>query len=286
MGGKALAIPTDVSDADAVENAAQKVEDEFGPIDTWINVAMTAVFAPVDKMEADEYKRVTEVTYLGQVYGILAAYKRMKPRDKGSIVLIGSALAYRGIPLQSSYCAAKHAIQGFADSFRAEMLHDKTNVQLTMVQLPGVNTIQFEWVKNKMPNKTKPIGGSYQPEVIAEGVYWAAHNKRRELMIGWPTLEAIYGNKVAPEFADWVLSRDGFEGQQREGEPQPKDTPYNLWEPVDMHKDYGARGPFDSTAKNFSPQLWITTHRGAMTAAVAGLVGLGGLIWAASNKNS
>jgi NADP-dependent 3-hydroxy acid dehydrogenase YdfG len=284
LGGRAIAIPTDVSDAQAVEQAAQKVEDELGPIDIWINVAMTAVFAPVKEMKPEEYKRVTEVTYLGQVYGTLAALKRMLPRDKGSIVLIGSALAYRGIPLQSSYCAAKHAIQGFADSLRCELLHDKSNVKFSMVQLPGVNTTQFGWVKNKLPMKTKPLGAVYQPEVIARGVYWAAHNKRRELMIGWPTLEAIFGNKFAPEYADWVLSREGIKGQQQQGHPKPADMKDNLWEPLDSERDYGSHGQFDSIAKTSSPQMWSSTHRAIMGLATAALGGVAGLLWMRSRS--
>jgi NAD(P)-dependent dehydrogenase (short-subunit alcohol dehydrogenase family) len=276
-GGQALAIPTDVSDPEAIERAALQIEREFGDIDIWINVAMTSVFAPVKDMEPEEFKRVTEVTYLGQVYGTLAALKRMLPRDKGSIVLVGSALAYRGIPLQSAYCAAKHAIQGFADSLRCELIHDKSKVKFTMVQLPAVNTTQFDWVRNKLPEKTKPLGSIYQPEVIARGIYWAAHHKRRELMIGWPTIEAIFGNKLAPEYADWVLARKGFKGQQIKGDPKPPDMADNLFSPLDDETDYGSHGHFDDQAKKRSPQLWLSTHRAFAALVAFGLAGIAGL---------
>ena len=248
-------MPTDVADADAVEAAAATVESEFGPIDVWVNNAMTSVFSPVKEMTPADYRRVTEVTYLGTVYGTLAALKRMQPRNVGSIVQVGSALAYRGIPLQSAYCGAKHAIQGFCDSLRAELLHDKSNVKLTMVQLPGVNTPQFDWVKNRLHNKGKPIGGVYQPEVAAEAIFWAAHNDRRELIVGVPALQAILGNKFAPQLGDWALSRIGFDGQQRQGEPEDPDRPNNLYEPVDGDRDFGAHGVFEEQARTFSPQL-------------------------------
>src|ERR1051326_5525876 len=183
FGGKALVIPTDTANADQVEAAAAKVEETFGPIDLWINVAMASVFSPVKEMKPEEYKRVTEVTYLGYVYGTLAALKRMLPRDKGHIIQIGSALAYRGIPLQSAYCGAKHAIQGFTESLRAELLHDKSNVKITMVQLPAVNTPQFGWVKSRLPHKAQPVPPIYEPEVIADAVVWVTEHYRRELFI-------------------------------------------------------------------------------------------------------
>ena len=209
FGGKAMVLPTDVADADAVEEAAQKVEEELGPIDVWVNDAMVSVFSPVKEMSAEEFRRVTEVTYLGYVYGTLAALKRMLPRDRGAIVQVGSALAYRGIPLQAAYCAAKHAIQGFVDSLRAELIHDGSNVRVTMVQMPALNTPQFRWVKSRLPNKAQPVPPIFQPEVAAEAIYWAAHNDRRELLVGWPTVKAVEGNKIAPGYADRYLAKHG-----------------------------------------------------------------------------
>lgn len=273
-GGVALAIPTDVSDPDAVEAAAKQAERDLGPIDVWIGNAMTAVFAPVSQMKPEEYKRVTEVTYLGQVYGALAALKRMRPRNRGKLVFVGSALAYRGIPLQSSYCAAKHAIQGFVDSLRTELLHERSRITLTMVQLSGFNTPQFGWVRNKLPEKPRPLGRCYQPELAAEGIHWAAHHKRRELIIGYPAVKAILGNKVAPQLGDWALAREGFGGQQTD-QPAPPDAPDNLFAPVEG--DFGAHGPFDGEALPGSKQLFLTTHRNQ--AAMAGGIAAGALAW-------
>ena len=275
-GGKAMIIQTDVSDADAVEAAADKVEKEWGPIDIWVNDAMCSVFSPVKEMKAEEFKRVTEVTYLGTVYGTLAALRRMLPRDQGSIVQVGSALAYRGIPLQAAYCASKHAIQGFCDSLRTELMHDGSQVRLTMVQLSAFNTPQFDWVKSRLPNKAQPVPPIFQPEVAAKGIVWAAHNERRELMIGWPSLKAIYGNKVAPEYADWVLANTGYKSQQTD-EPADPNRPNNLWEPLDQDEDHGTHGRFDDRAIADSPQLFGTTHRKLLSAlgigAVAALAG-------------
>jgi NAD(P)-dependent dehydrogenase (short-subunit alcohol dehydrogenase family) len=266
-GGEGLAIATDVSDYRQVEDAADRIEKDLGPIDIWINNAMTAVFAPVHEMEADEYRRVTEVTYLGQVHGALAALKRMRPRNHGKLVFVGSALAYRGIPLQSSYCAAKHAIQGFVDSLRAELLHEKSGIDLTMVQLSGFNTPQFSWVRNKLPNHPRPLGKCYQPEVAAEAIFWAAHHKRRELIVGTPAVEAIFGNKIVPQYGDWKLSRGGFKGQQT-GRKVAADRPDNLFEPVEG--DFAAHGIFEDEAQDSSRQLMLTTHR-KQVAAVGGL---------------
>lgn len=271
LGGKALILPCDVADADAVEAAAQRAEDELGPIDVWVNDAMTSVFGPVHEIKPDDFKRVTEVTYLGQVYGTMAALKRMKPRDQGHIVLVGSALAYRGIPLQSAYCGAKHAIQGFADSLRAELLHDKSKIHLCMVQMPAMNTPQFDWVKNLLPDKPQPVPPIYQPEVAAEAVYWAAHHRRRELFVGVSTDIAILGNKLFPQIGDWYLGRTGFQSQQRKGQPKSTDASDNLWEP--LPGDRGAHGDFDDKAKTFSPQLWLSLNRTPVLAAL-GLAGL------------
>jgi NAD(P)-dependent dehydrogenase (short-subunit alcohol dehydrogenase family) len=213
-GGKALVCVADVADDQQVETAAAAVEEKFGPIDVWINNAMTSVFSPVREMTADEFKRVTEVTYLGCVYGTLAALKRMLPRDRGAIVQVGSALAYRGIPLQAAYCAAKHAIQGFVDSLRCELLHDRSGVRLTMVQMPALNTPQFSWVKSRLPRRPQPVPPIFQPEVAADAIHWAAHHERAEIFVGWPTVAAIEGNKIAPRLADRYLARTGYESQQ------------------------------------------------------------------------
>ena len=276
-GGQALVLPLDVSDADAVEDAAQQVEDAFGPIDYWINVAMLSVFSPVKEMKPEEYKRVTEVTYLGYVYSTLAALKRMLPRDRGVIIQIGSALAYRGIPLQSAYCGSKHAIQGFNDSLRAELIHDKSKVRLTSLELPAVNTTQFGWVKSRLPNKPMPVPPIYQPEVIARAAVWATQHRRREIYIGWPTVEAIVGNKVWAGFADWYLGKTGYKSQQTDEKVSP-DRVNNLWEPVPG--DHGSHGTFDDKAKSFSPQLWADEHRIAL--GIAGVAALAGAAWLAA----
>lgn len=270
LGGQAIAIPTDVADADAVEAAAAQVEEAFGPIDVWINNAMTAVFAEFWDVEPDEYRRVTEVTYLGQAYGALAAVKRMRPRDRGTIVFVGSALAYRGIPLQSAYCGAKHGIQGLFDSLRTELMHHKSNVQLTMVQLPAINTPQHAWVRNKLSKKPMPVPPIYQPEVAARAIHYAARHPRRELWVGYPTIQAIAGNKLVPGLADRYLAEAGYTGQLTD-EPNEKGMPGNLFEPVEG--DFGAHGTFDAQATNSSPALWASTHPGWLTAA-AGLLGL------------
>jgi NAD(P)-dependent dehydrogenase (short-subunit alcohol dehydrogenase family) len=270
LGGKALVIPVDVADAEGIEHAAEAIEREFGPIDIWINNAMVSVFSPVKKMTPEEYKRVTEVTYLGVVYGTLTALKRMLPRDRGVIVQVGSALSYRGIPLQSAYCAAKHAIQGFHDSLRSELIHDKSNVRVTMVQLPAMNTPQFSWVKSRLPRKPQPVPPIYQPEIGAEAVLFAAHHDRREMYVGYPTVEAIIGDKIAPGFADWYLARNGYDAQQTT-EPVESDRRDNLWQPVPG--DHGAHGTFGDRAITSSPQLWISKNRKWLGIAGAGLTG-------------
>jgi NAD(P)-dependent dehydrogenase (short-subunit alcohol dehydrogenase family) len=279
MGGRALALQTDVADADRVEAAAAEVEEKFGPIDIWINNAMTSVFSPVKEMRPEEFKRVTEVTYLGVVYGTLAALKRMLPRDRGVIVEVGSALAYRGIPLQAAYCGAKHAIQGFVESLRCELLHDKSNVRVTMVQMPALNTPQFRWVKSRLPHKAQPVPPIFQPEVAASAIYYAARHDRREMYVGMPTVEAIIGNKVAPGLLDHYLARTGYESQQT-AEPADPNRPNNLWEPVPG--DHGAHGVFDDRSSDHSLQLWASTHRGLL--ALAGL-GLAGAAYAVFSRN-
>jgi len=253
-GGKALVLPTDVSDPAAVEAAAEETEKSFGPIDIWINNAMVSVFSPVKEMAPDEYKRVTEVTYLGYVYGTLAALKRMQPRDRGVIVQVGSALAYRSIPLQSAYCAAKHAIVGFTDSLRCELYHDESNIKVTVVQMPAMNTPQFGWVKSHLPHKAQPVPPIFEPDVGAEAVYRAAHNPRREVFVGWPTVEAIWGQRFVPGLLDRYLGRTGYAAQQT-SEPEDPQHPNNLWEPVPGHQ--GAHGTFDNSAKHFSSQQWL-----------------------------
>lgn len=272
-GGRALVLPTDVADAAAVEEAAGEVEKNLGPIDVWVNVAMASVFSPIKEMTADDFKRVTEVTYLGYVYGTLAALKRMLPRDKGVILQVGSALAYRGIPLQAAYCASKHAIQGFCDSLRSELIHEKSRVRVTMIQMPALNTPQFGWVKSRLPCKAQPVPPIYQPEVAARAIVFASHNPRREIYVGLPTVQAIVGNKLFPGLLDHYLGWNGFASQQR-SEPEDPNRPNNLYEPV--AGDHGAHGSFDNKARRRSPQLWTTMHR---TCLVAGaLAVLGGLV--------
>ena len=276
MGGKAVVMPTDVASAEQVEAAAATIEKELGPIDIWVNNAMASVFSPIKAMTAEEFKRVTEVTYLGYVYGTLAALKRMLPRDRGVIVQVGSALAYRGIPLQAAYCGAKHAIQGFMDSLRSELLHDSSQVQVTMVQMPALNTPQFRWVKSRLPHKAQPVPPIFQPEVGAQAVVWAAHHPRRELYVGWPTVKAIVGNKLVPGVGDWYLARTGYAAQQTD-EPADPTRPHNLWQSVPG--DHGAHGVFDERATDWSAQLWATTHRGWLALAGAGLAGLAYVAW-------
>jgi short-subunit dehydrogenase len=274
FGGKAIAISCDVADAEGMEAAAERVEQELGPIDVWINVAMTSVFSFIRDMTAAEFKRVTEVCYLGYVNGTLAALKRMLPRDRGHIIQVGSALAYRGIPLQAAYCASKHAIQGFMDSLRAELIHDHSNIVAVMVQMPALNTPQFDWCRNKLPNKAQPVPPIYQPEIAAEAIVFASKNKRREIYVGLPTVIAIVGNKLFPRLGDWYLGKTGVKGQQT-AEKADHGKPDNLYEPV--VGDRGAHGRFDDRAYSFSPQLWTDLHRdwilGGMFVGVLALVG-------------
>jgi NAD(P)-dependent dehydrogenase (short-subunit alcohol dehydrogenase family) len=270
LGGRALVLPTDVADADAVERAAAAVEEQFGAIDIWVNVAMCSVFSPVKQMTADDYRRVTEVTYLGFVYGTLAALKRMLPRDRGMIVQVGSALAYRGIPLQSAYCGAKHAIQGFTESVRCELIHDRSNVKITMVQMPALNTPQFDWVKSRLPRKPQPVPPIYQSEVAAEAIHWAAHHYRREWYVGGSTVTVIVGNKLAPGLGDWYLGQQGYGAQQYDGPVSPNRR-NNVYHPVDDERDYGAHGDFDDRSADFSYQLWLDQRRHWML--LAGLAG-------------
>jgi NAD(P)-dependent dehydrogenase (short-subunit alcohol dehydrogenase family) len=269
LGGKPLPLETDVADPARVEAAAQEVEAQLGPIDIWINNAMTSVFGRFEDVSPEDFRRVTEVTYLGSVYGTMAALKRMHPRNRGVVVQVGSALAYRSIPLQSAYCGAKHAIHGFTDSIRSELLAAKSKVHLTMVQLPGVNTPQFDWCKNQLPNRARPMGPPYQPEVPARAIYWAAHQRRREVFVGITAAEAIIGNKIIPGILDKYLAKTAIQGQQT-SQPKDPNAPFNLWEPVPG--DHGAHGRFDAIARTWSPELWLTTHRRKIGIASAVLV--------------
>ena len=275
LGGEALALPADVADADAVQAAADQVAERFGPVDVWVNNAMVSVFSPVREMRPEEYRRVTEVTYLGYVYGTLAALRQMLPRDRGVIIQIGSALAYRAIPLQSAYCAAKHAIQGFTESLRSELLHDRSRVRVTMLQLPAVNTPQFDWVRSRLPYRAQPVPPIYQPEVIADAVIWAADHERPEMYLGWSSVKAIAANRMVPRLLDRYLARTGFASQET-GEPEDPDRPDNLWQPVPG--EWGAHGRFDGGARPWSSQIALSEHRRLALAGV-GALALAALAW-------
>lgn len=269
-GGSALVVPTDTGNANEVDAAATRVEDEIGPIDVWVNDAFTSVFAPFAEISADEFRRVTEVSYLGYVYGTQAALHRMLRRDRGVIVQVGSALAYRGIPLQSAYCGAKHAIQGFTESVRCELLHDRSNVHITMVQMPALNTPQFSWVLSRLPRHPQPVPPIYQPEVAARAVEWAADHDRREWWVGASTAATLMANAVVPGLLDRYLARTGFDSQQTDT-PIGDDRPVNLWKPADQSEDFGARGVFDDRSHDQSPQWWTTAHRRAVSMTGAGI---------------
>jgi NAD(P)-dependent dehydrogenase (short-subunit alcohol dehydrogenase family) len=277
VGGNAMIIPTDVADHAQVEAAAERVEREWGPIDVWVNDAMSTIFCDALSISPEDFKRATEVTYLGTVWGTMAALRRMQSRNRGAIVQVGSALAYRSIPLQAPYCGAKSAIRGFTDSLRSELIHAKSKVHLTMVQLSAFNTPQFDWGRTCLPDQPKPLGKIFQPEVAARGIYWAAMHRRRELWIGWPAVEAILGTKIIPGFLDRKLAYDAYEGQES-NKPIPPGRRDNLYEPVPG--DHGAHGRFDSKALTWSAQLWLTTHRWAMAIAVIVLIVLLAIILA------
>ncbi|MDQ6645819.1 MAG: SDR family oxidoreductase [Pseudomonadota bacterium] len=268
MGCQVLAVPVDVSDAEQVEAAAERVEQELGPIDIWVNAAMATIFAPVSEITAAEFRRATEVTYLGAVHGTMSALKRMRSRNRGKIVQVGSALAYRSVPLQSAYCGAKFAIRGFTDALRVELMHEKSKVGVTMVQLSAFNTPQFQWGRTRLARRPQPVPPIFQPEVAAEGIHYAAHHQRRELWVGYPAVKAIIGNGLMPWLADRILAKEGYSGQM-DNEPVPADRPDNLFEPVDH--DFGTHGRFDDRSRGFSPQLWANTHRHAVV--TAGLFG-------------
>lgn len=278
-GGQALAIPTDVADHEQVEAAAAQTEDAFGPIDIWVNVAFTSVFAQFKDITAAEYRRVTEVSYLGYVYGTMAALKRMLPRDAGTIVQVGSALAYRGIPLQTAYCGSKHAIQGFHEALRCELLHDHSNVHVTMTQMPAVNTPQFDWVLSRLPKPAQPVPPIYQPELAARAVLYAAdHPKRREYWVGGSTMATLIANAIAPGVLDRYLAKTGFSSQQ-DNRPVPPEKPVNLWKPADGAEghDYTAHGSFDDRSTGRSLQLSASQHHGLLAATAAGLTAVAAL---------
>jgi NAD(P)-dependent dehydrogenase (short-subunit alcohol dehydrogenase family) len=279
-GGKALAVSADVADYGQVEDAARQVEDFFGPIDVWINVAFSSVFAPFADVSAEEFRRVTEVSYLGFVHGTMVALHRMRARDRGTIVQVGSALGARSIPLQSAYCGAKHAVNGFTSSLRCELLHEHSGVRVTVVQMPAVNTPQFSWVRSKLPNHPQPVPPIYQPEVAARGVVFAAdHPGRKQYWVGASTAATILANRVVPALLDRYLARTGFDSQQTAQEAEPG-RPDNLWAPVDgsAGHDHGARGIFDDRSHDRSAQLWMSQHAGLVTGAAAGWAILGGIL--------
>jgi len=272
LGGEALVIPTDVADFAAVEHAADEVAQKFGGIDIWVNNAFAGIFSRFMDMSLDEFRRVTDVTYFGQVHGTRAALKHMLPRDSGSIVLVGSALAYRGIPLQSAYCASKHAIQGFQDSLRAELLAMDSKVRLAMVQLPGVNTPQFDWIRAHTRGTPRPVGAIYQPEVAARAIWKAAHSSRKEWIVGAPAYQAIVADKLASPLLDRQLAGGMIEAQQ-DPKPLPRGRKDNLFEPVD--EDRGAHGRFDDSSRTRSPLLWASENRAWLAAGAAVALGLG-----------
>jgi NAD(P)-dependent dehydrogenase (short-subunit alcohol dehydrogenase family) len=265
-GGSGLVATVDVADAAAVEEAAEKVEAELGPIDVWVNDAMTTVFSFFEQIEPKEYERATDVTYHGTVWGTRAALARMAPRDAGTIVQVGSAMAYQGIPLQSPYCGAKHAMKGFVDSLRTELRHKGSRVHVTMVQLPGINTPQFEHGRSKMPRHPMPVPPVYQPEVAADAVHWAARHRRRQVYVGVPTVYTVLGSKLAPWLAERYLARTAVDGQQAETKPTKSNRKGNLMKPP--AEDPGAHGPFDGIAHAHSAQWWLSRHRGAIAATL------------------
>jgi NADP-dependent 3-hydroxy acid dehydrogenase YdfG len=280
LGGQAIFIVTDVSDADAVERAASRIEKELGPIDVWVNDAMVSVFSPVKEMEASDYKRVTDVLYLGFVHGTLSALRRMLPRDRGTIIQIGSALAYRSIPLQSAYCACKHAINGFTDSLRCELIHDGSNVKITAVQMPAMNTTQFDWVKNRMPDNTQPVPPIFEPELTAKVVVAAgyASNPRREYWVGTPTVQAIVAQKFIPGLLDRYLGATGYKAQQIQNEPRNPQAPNNLYEYVPgVHS---ARGKFSNRSSRNSAEIFFTLHRRWFALGALALLGAGATLFA------
>jgi NAD(P)-dependent dehydrogenase (short-subunit alcohol dehydrogenase family) len=270
-GALALAIPVDVADEAQVEAAAAQVEKEWGRIDVWVNNAMVTIFGPIGALTGEQVKRATEVTYLGAVYGTLSALKRMRARDRGVIVQVGSALAYRAIPLQAPYCAAKHALRGFTDSLRSELLHDGSNVHVTMVHLSAFNTPQFDWALNLVGKRPMPVPPIFQPELAAEAIVWASRHRRREVFVGWPAVKAVTGNKLFPGWLDRILAKQGYSGQITP-ETAPADACANLYDPCDNNP--GAHGRFDREARRSSWQWRFTSRRPLALGAVAALTAL------------
>ncbi len=279
-GGRAVVATADVADAEAVEKAASLIEETLGPIDIWVNCAMVTILAPFPEIEAAEFARVTAVTYLGNVNGTRAALSRMLPRDRGTIIQVGSALAYRGIPLQAPYCGAKHAIKGYTESVRAELISRGSRIQVTMVELPAVNTPQFDWARNKLPHKARPLAPVYQPELIASAIAWAATSGRREVLVGGSTLMTVWGNRLAPTLMARYLARNAVAGQQTDEREDP-DRPDNLWQPVPG--ETGARGRFGAEAHDSSMELWASEHRTWL--AATGLALLAGVVVALSGTD-
>ena len=278
--GKALAISADVADSEQVAAAARQIEEALGPIDVWVNVAFTSVFAPFAEIAAEEFRRVTEVSYLGFVHGTMAALTLMRPRGRGTIVQVGSALGERSIPLQSAYCGAKHAVNGFTSSLRCELLHENSGVHVTVVQMPAVNTPQFSWVRSRLPKDPQPVPPIYQPEVAARGVVFAAdHPRRRQYWVGGSTAATIVANRLAPALLDRYLARTGY-GAQQTARPAGPGRPDNLVQPVDgTHgHDHGSRGAFDGRSHQRSPQLWVSQHARLASGALAGAAVLGAFL--------
>jgi NAD(P)-dependent dehydrogenase (short-subunit alcohol dehydrogenase family) len=276
LGGRALVLPTDVADADQVEAAAERTEEELGPIDIWINDAMATIYSEFLDVEPDEYRRATEVTYHGMVWGTRAALRRMAERNRGTIVQVGSALAFRGIPLQAPYCGAKHACKGFSESVITEIRHNGWDIHLTMVHLAGFNTTQFTWGRTKLPKQTQPVPPIYQPEIAADAIHWAAYHKRRQIYVGWPTVLNILGERLAPWFLDWYLAKTGYGSQMTKQPLNGGPNHDNLYEPVDADEDRGAHGPFDDKAHSHSLQTSLTKHRrlaGSLAAGVGAATG-------------
>jgi len=277
LGGKALVLAVDVADEAEVEAAAARVEAEIGPIDVWVNNAMATIFSEATLVSPADFRRATEVTYLGAVWGTMAALKRMKARNEGTIVQVGSALAYRSIPLQAPYCGAKAALRGFTDSIRCELAHDRSRVHITMVQLSAFNTPQFDWGRTTLTREPRPMGKIFQPEIAARAIYWAATHRRRELWVGWPAVQAILGTRVMPGLLDRILGRTAVEGQQTD-QPLPANRQDNLWKPVPA--DRGAHGRFDAQAVPWMLQLWLTTHRTVVITVAIVLLLAPSLAWA------
>jgi len=276
IGGMAIAIAVDVTDHAQVEAAAERVERELGPIDVWVNNAMATIFCPFEQISPEDFEQATRVTYLGAVWGTMAALRRMKPRNAGTIVQVGSALAYRSIPLQAPYCGAKSALRGFTDSLRSELIHDKSRVHLTMVQLSAFNTPQFDWGKTCFDKEPQPVPPIFQPELAAEAIVWAAEHRRRELWVGFPAVKAILGTRVVPGFIDRLLARRAYSGQLTDN-PLPPGRNDNLYQPVTG--DHGAHGRFDAQSKNYSVQYWLTTHRRPVAAMAILLTAVAVLAW-------